>query len=193
MRARARQAAFWAILIAVLLALAELGSYAFAIYRPDHFDGRGPALAKLQSERLEQFKSVHASPTLGWDNPQSRVLTVRDCLGADLSLTFGPVRERLYGKSEDAVVVIAGDSFTEGGDVGDSDTYPAALERILGVPTVNLGAGGFDPVQALLKLEATIAHFPNASPSCRFSMTMPCACSTAIGPCCRRPPDFTSV
>jgi hypothetical protein len=50
---------------------------------------------------------------------------------------------------------VAGDSYTKGSDVADEDTYPAALERVLGV-------GGYGPDQALLKLERLIDRFPHA-------------------------------
>ena len=46
---------------------------------------------------------------------------------------------------------MAGDSFTQGNEVSDQDTYPAELERILGVPTANLGVSGYGPDQALLR------------------------------------------
>jgi hypothetical protein len=157
-----RPIAFWAILVGAVLALVELGCLALVRARPDLFDHRDAALARLQAEPFERFKSLYASRTLGWDHPAAQVVKLRSCTGAELPNTYGPARDRLHGNSTDAVVVVAGDSYTEGGDVGDADTYPAALERILGVATANLGVGGYDPVQALLKLEAGIAHFPKA-------------------------------
>jgi hypothetical protein len=157
-----RRIAFWAILLGIAFVLLEIGGFALVRARPDLFDRREIALAKLQSEPFERFRTLHASRTLGWDHPAGQVVTVRSCTGAEQTNTYGPARERVHGHSADAVVLVAGDSFTEGGDVGDSDSYPAALERSLGVATANLGVGGYDPVQALLKLEASIAHFPKA-------------------------------
>ena len=157
-----RPIAFWAILAGAGLVLVELASFALVRARPDLFDHREAALARLQAEPFERFRTQRASRTLGWDHPAAQVVKLRSCTGAELPNTYGPARDRLHGNSADAVVVVAGDSYTEGGDVGDADTYPAALERILGVATANLGVGGYDPVQALLKLEAGIAHFPKA-------------------------------
>jgi hypothetical protein len=157
-----RRIAFWAILIGAVLALVEFGCLLLVQARPDLFDHREAALAKLQAEPFERFRTQRASRTLGWDHPAAQVVKLRACTGVELPNTYGPARDRLHGNSADAVVVVAGDSLTHGDDVGDADTYPAALERILGVPTANLGVGGYDPVQALLKLEAGIAHFPKA-------------------------------
>ena len=53
-------------------------------------------------------------------------------------------------------------SYTHGNAVADDATYPAALERILRVPTANLGVSGYGPDQALLRLESAIERFPNA-------------------------------
>jgi hypothetical protein len=157
-----RRVAFWAILVGAVLALVELCCFFVVRARPDLFDQREAAFARLQAEPFERFKAMYASPSLGWDHPAAQVLKLRSCTGADLTNTYGPARDRLHGNSAGAVVVVAGDSFTEGGDVGDADTYPAALERSLGVATANLGVGGYDPVQALLKLETSLAHFPKA-------------------------------
>jgi hypothetical protein len=158
----ARRAAFWAILVGTTLALVELGCFFLVRARPDLFDRRAVALAKLQPEPFERFRTLHASRSLGWDHPAGQTITVRACAGGELTNTYGPARERVHGNSADAVVLVAGDSFTHGDDVGDADTYPAALGRILGVATANLGVGGYDPVQALLKLEASVAQFPKA-------------------------------
>src|SRR5262249_26366206 len=129
---------------------------------PDLFDQREVTFARLQDEQFARFKALYASRTLGWDHPADQVVPVGDCRKLEIPMTFGPARDRRHGRSEQAVVVVGGDSFTEGGDVGDADTYPASLERILGVATANLGVGGYDPVQALLKLEEGIAQFPKA-------------------------------
>ena len=51
---------------------------------------------------------------------------------------------------------MAGNSYTHGDEVADDATYPAALERLLAVPVANLGVGGYEPEQALLKLEGLI-------------------------------------
>ena len=153
---------FWLILAAALLLLVEAGCFVLVRSRPDLFDRRIPALNMLQPDYFARFKEQHASAVLGWDHPASRTITVRSCTGAELIQTYGAARERVQGNSEEAVVLVTGDSFTHGDDAADTETYPAELERMLGVATANLGVGGYDPLQALLKLEASVRHFPKA-------------------------------
>jgi len=50
-------------------------------------------------------------------------------------------------------IVAVGDSFTYGSEVDDSESWPAQLEAILGVPVVNAGAGGYGIDQAVLRAE----------------------------------------
>ena len=48
---------------------------------------------------------------------------------------------------------MVGDLFAHGSDVGDIETWPAALERILGQPVVNAGLGGYGTDQIILSAE----------------------------------------
>ena len=50
-------------------------------------------------------------------------------------------------------VVAVGDSFTFGDEVNDADTWPAQLERTLGVPVVNGGVFGYGLDQITLRAE----------------------------------------
>lgn len=50
-------------------------------------------------------------------------------------------------------ILAVGASFTEGAEVGDSGTWPAALERTLGEPVVNAGIGGWSADQTILRAE----------------------------------------
>jgi hypothetical protein len=88
---------------------------------------------------------------------------LRNCVGEEITSTYSADRIRLHGSQpSDAIVVVAGDSYTHGDEVADDATYPAALERLLAVPVANLGVGGYGPEQALLKLEGLIDRFPKA-------------------------------
>lgn len=49
-----------------------------------------------------------------------------------------------------------GDSFTEGLDVGDADTWQARLARRTGTRVLNFGVSGYGPDQALLLLERNL-------------------------------------
>lgn len=50
-------------------------------------------------------------------------------------------------------ILAAGDSFTYGAEVDDADTWPVALQTILGQPVVNAGANGYGIDQAVLRAE----------------------------------------
>jgi hypothetical protein len=161
---RITKAAFWTIMTAAPLICIELGCLAVARFRPDLFDHRELTLAELRPVDFDRVKATTASDLLGWDNPASTTAHSRSCTGEEVTSTYSDERIRLHGKRmpSDAVVLIAGDSYTHGNDVADDETYPAQLERILGVPTANLGVSGYGPDQALLKLESQIERFPRA-------------------------------
>ena len=158
-----RRLAFWAIILALPLIGLELASFALARLRPDLFDDREAVLAQITPADFSRALPT-MSDTLGWDNPASAELRARNCAGEEVVATYDADRIRLHGAGtpRDAVVLMAGDSYTHGNAVADDATYPAALERILGVPTANLGVSGYGPDQALLRLESTIARFPRA-------------------------------
>jgi hypothetical protein len=163
MTLRLRRISFWALMIASQLVILETGCFLFTQLRPDLFDDRETALAMLQPEQFERFKQTSASNLLGWDNPAA-VTTLRNCIGVEVTYSYDQARVRLHGerRPQDALILVTGDSYTQGADVSDEDTYPAALERILGAPVANLGVGGYGPDQALLKLETQIENFPRA-------------------------------
>jgi hypothetical protein len=50
-------------------------------------------------------------------------------------------------------ILASGDSFTFGSEVDDHQSWPAQLERMLGVSVVNAGAGGYGLDQAVLRAE----------------------------------------
>jgi hypothetical protein len=152
------------ILVATPVIAAEASCFVFTKLRPDLFDQRQVILANLQPERFQRFKKTSASNILGWDNPAAAVQRWRSCAGETVTYTYGEHRERLHGRgdSPDAVILVAGDSFTHGDDASDDETYPAALERMVGVPVANLGVPGYGPLQALLKLEGSLDRFPRA-------------------------------
>ena len=158
-----RRLAFWAITLALPLIGLELGSLALARLRPDLFDDREATLAQIGLADFARAQPT-MSDTLGWDNPASAALRSRNCAGEEVVATYDADRIRLHGAGtpRDAVVLVAGDSYTHGNAVADDATYPAALERILGVPTANLGVSGYGPDQALLRLESAIERFPHA-------------------------------
>src|ERR1043166_998953 len=50
-------------------------------------------------------------------------------------------------------VLAVGDSFTEGWEVEDEESWPAVLEQLSGVPVVNAGVGGYGTDQIVLRAE----------------------------------------
>jgi hypothetical protein len=154
----------WMVLLAILLAGCELLSLAFTKLRPDLFDWRETLLSLMRAEDFERFKQQFASETLGWDNPADQTLRHRhpNCIGVEITYTYDQNRLRVHRATaaRDAVVLVAGDSYTHGDEVADSESFPASLERILQVPVANFGVGGYGPEQALLKLEGLIDRFP---------------------------------
>lgn len=50
-------------------------------------------------------------------------------------------------------ILASGDSFTFGSEVDDDQSWPAQMEREIGIPVVNAGAGGYGVDQAVLRAE----------------------------------------
>jgi GDSL-like Lipase/Acylhydrolase family len=158
-----KRAAFYGLLVLIPLACAEIGSFVVARTRPDLFDHRDEIFRKFRPEDFQRYKSTVASNLLGWDNPAG-VRRLASCGGEQVTYSYDAARVRRHGdrSPQNAVVVVAGDSYTQGDDAADDDTYPAALEKIFDVGVANLGVGGYGPEQALLKLESLIDRFPHA-------------------------------
>lgn len=158
-----KRAAFYGLLVLIPVACAEVGSFVLTQTRPDLFDHRDEIFRKFRPEDFQRYKSTVASNVLGWDNPAG-VQRLANCLGEQVTYSYDAARVRRHGKRspQEAIVVVTGDSYTQGGDAADDDTYPAALERMLDVGVANLGVGGYGPEQALLKLEGLIDRFPRA-------------------------------
>src|SRR6185312_14962905 len=57
-----------------------------------------------------------------------------------------------------SAILAVGDSFTFGAEVEDSQSWPAALERIVGTPVVNGGVGGYGSDQIVLRAEQLMAE-----------------------------------
>ena len=154
----------WLATIAVPVVCLELSGFAVTKLKPELFDQRTQFLAKLQPEDFAHFKANSASRLLGWDNPAGRTVKQHNCRGVDITYTFDDDRLRVHSNApaRNATVLIAGDSYTAGEEVDDGETFPAVVERALGVPVANFGGGGYGPDQALLKLEALADRFPQA-------------------------------
>lgn len=157
-----RRTLYWMIIAAGLLSLLEIFSFIYAVRQPHLFDQSDAALAGLTQDEFERYRSVYARPVVGWDNPSDQTVSGKTCTGLPIDVVYGAARDRAHARAQHAEILIAGDSFTHGDDVADNESFPAVLANILNVTTANLGVGGYDPIQALTKLEASAGHFPKA-------------------------------
>ncbi len=58
-----------------------------------------------------------------------------------------------------APILAAGDSFTFGDEVNDSETWPAQLQRLTGRPVLNAGVSGYGFDQIVLRAEALVPFY----------------------------------
>src|SRR5579871_4868330 len=160
----AKRVLFWLIALAIPMGFLEMLGLTATRLAPEMFDHREATISSLSEHEFKRFQEFYASRTLGWDNPASTARRIRNCANADIIYTYDQNRIPIHdaAHTRDAVVLIAGDSYTEGAEVADDVTFPAALERFLAVPVANLGVGGYGPDQAILKLEELIDRFPKA-------------------------------
>jgi hypothetical protein len=92
-------------------------------------------------------------PHLGWTaNPNYR----------SAHFNVGPDGYRVTGAlppgAEDRPAILAtGDSFTEGDEVDDAETWPALLQGMLGRRVINAGVSGFGLDQTVLRTEEAVA------------------------------------
>jgi hypothetical protein len=96
---------------------------------------------------LGELKAVH-DPVLGWTNKASSYNE-----DGYTTIEYG-VRKNF---NETAIrtggMLASGDSFTEGWEVKDHESWPAQLERLTGVPVVNAATGGYGADQTILRAE----------------------------------------
>src|SRR5262249_39007898 len=102
----------------------------------------------LQGRQLLQTSGAVYDPLLGWSQRSNFVG------GGFDTLDYG-IRKNSNGDEElsQGAVLAVGDSFTAGSDVVNEDTWPAQLERMLGVRVINAGVGGFGVDQMVLNVE----------------------------------------
>ena len=163
-RRRNHRVFFWLITLAIPLVFLEALGLATTWLAPELFDHREAVLSTLRPDEFERFRQAHASAVLGWDNPSGTSRRMPNCAHAEIVYTYDQDRLRVHGAvpARDAAIAIAGDSYTHGDEVADDETFPASLQRVLGVTVANAGVGGYGPDQALLKLEGLVDHLPKA-------------------------------
>jgi hypothetical protein len=159
---RRKAAVFYAIIIALLLALSEALSFSYGRFiAPDIFSAEEAYFASISEARYERWlHSPWYDADLGWNTPT--VLTSetrRNCIRQGVEYTLQDQHRGIPLPGMPAVALF-GDSYTFGDEVDDDSTSAAALERLIGKPVVNYGARGFGPEQAVLKFERLAAERP---------------------------------
>jgi hypothetical protein len=115
----------------------------------------GLPVFKLANWRTEQVVKVNLGelkaipdPILGWTNQAS---SHRE--DGYSTIEYGVRKNFEETTIRTGGMLAAGDSFTEGWDVQDDESWPAVVEKLTGVPVVNAGTGGYGTDQTILRAE----------------------------------------
>ena len=145
-------AAIVAITLSTLIALgiAEIGIR--AAYLPNPYLWQNFATRPINQQVTNL--AIDYDPLLGY--------IAKPDLRSGPSNTHGKMGVRLHESLKPGVpsppipvggILASGDSFTFGSDVADDQSWPAQMERMIGIPVVNAGAGGYGVDQAELRAE----------------------------------------
>jgi lysophospholipase L1-like esterase len=115
----------------------------------------GLPLLKLANWRTEHVVMVNLGelkaipdPVLGWTNKSSSYdEDGYTTLEHGIRKNFDETTIRTGG------MLAAGDSFTEGWEVKDHESWPAVVEKLTSVPVINAGTGGYGADQTILRAE----------------------------------------
>lgn len=140
---RAANAALLLVSLVTTLALVEVG-YRWAAGLP---------VLKLVNWRTDQVSNnwlgerATFDPVIGW------LLKPWSDIDGYQTIDYGIRRN--FGESvvRTGAVLAVGDSFTEGWEVADDESWPAVLEKTTGVPIVNAGVGGYGTDQIVMRAE----------------------------------------
>jgi len=153
-------------MLASMLAVLEAFAFAlqFVIDREELFDHRKTVLARLNNDDLALFLQEGGDPVLGWKSYGPLVRHEANCLGTEIEYRYDTAGARLHSRFDPVLteVVVVGDSYTNGDEVGDDETYPAQLSRLLNISVANHGVGGYGPAQTFLNLKQNISRYPQA-------------------------------
>jgi len=153
---RRRKALFALVMLAAFLLCAEIGT---RLYRaPLHFG----SFRVLRVDRERRGTPSVLDPRLGYA-PRPGYSGSTDSRGTRVTIDAGGLRSNGGpAPAGDPAVGAVGDSFTFGDQVGDDETWPARLERILGRRVVNGGVFGYSLTQSVLRAEDLLARFDPA-------------------------------
>ncbi len=144
--------------IAVLGLFFELLSWGALAYlqglRPIYFQQDwGARIAALDDAWIDEFYARSYDPVLGWDHRPGEVKTAVNSAGKAWRAHYGRDGARfnpLYPQGPPAILSY-GDSFTDGAEVNDDQTWQYYLSQRLDRHVANFGVSGYGVGQALLK------------------------------------------
>lgn len=161
-----KKLAFYVIMLGFMFAALEIFAFLATkvVDREDLFDHRQSVLARLNEQDLARFVDEGSDPVLGWHTPGPQVRSDANCLGTKVEYHYDAAGARTYAHYDPATaeIIIVGDSYTNGDEVGDDDAYPARLSAHLGVSVANHGVGGYGPTQSLLNFSKNVTRYPRA-------------------------------
>ena len=111
---------------------------------PFHFD---PELGYVPRANWNHY----AHPSFGY----SPLTIYKDRTRSNLEYVKSPDFNQPHFDPRTAILAV-GDSFTQGVEVGNTDTWPALLEREIGIRVINGGVSGYSTLQAILRGERLI-------------------------------------
>jgi len=154
-RSRRRRLLFALVPLLVLLLGAEL---IIRLVRAPLYFG---SFRQVRTDLMRRNYPAELHPTLGYA-PKPNFASRDNHWGTQVSIDADGMRRNGDGPppAGDRVIAVVGDSFTFGDEVDDDATWPAALERTLGIPVKNGGVFGYSLTQAVLRAEAMLERFP---------------------------------
>jgi hypothetical protein len=115
----------------------------------------GLPLLKLANWRTERVITVNLGelkaipdPVLGWTNKSSSYNE-----DGYTTIEYGVRKNFDETTIRTGGMLAAGDSFTEGWEVKDHESWPAVVEKLTSVPVINAGTGGYGTDQTILRAE----------------------------------------
>jgi len=153
-----------ALIVIVNILLLEFLSFclihSLAVIRPDlRLD---LTVGEYYSTITDQDRALYLSARderLGWNRKPFHSTRSMNSAGEFFSTSFGADGARNDPQQHhETLIATYGDSFTEGGEVNNDETWPFYLEDMLGYDVKNFGVGGYGIGQSFLKLQN---HFEN--------------------------------
>lgn len=121
------------------------------------------AIDRIDPERFAKFRTHAIGMPAVWSAREGTDKN-KSCLGDAFDATYDAAGARVYlgYDARRAAVLLIGDSYTAGDEVGNEHTIAAHLYKRTGIVSANMGIGGYSPLQAVLNFERRASNFPSA-------------------------------